>query len=311
MPNPSLTSFKAIIFDVYGTLVDWETPIYTGLLPIFQKSKSDSKSLSRKEILEAYCTVETDIETEHPDWLYTKVLEESYKELECKFNGGDHEESNVNANATIFSQSIKDWPPFLDTIEALRSLSKHYKLTVLSNVDHQSFTYTHAKLSDDEEHPDMYTYTPQTPSPSTSSPRILEPNIVYHPHSSPSSKSPFTLILTAQDTGAYKPSPNGIGAAIQCILNDPAYEVQDPSEILVVAGSLFHDVYPAHRLGLSSVWIHRQGMCMGLDVDAEIDGEGNKKLGSELGEGKWTWRFKTLGEFAEEVDRAFRDSAQA
>src|ERR1700761_8672006 len=48
-----------------------------------------------------------------------------------------------------FGASIKDWPIFPDTCDALRVLEKHYKLVILSNVDHASFAHTHAKLSDD------------------------------------------------------------------------------------------------------------------------------------------------------------------
>ncbi|KAF4583457.1 hypothetical protein EYR38_002208 [Pleurotus pulmonarius] len=294
-----LAAFKAIIFDVYGTLVDWESPIYEGLVPIIKKNPACA-SWSRKDVLEAYCIAEATLEEQHPDWLYAKVLEESYKELDRQMREGGEGTSSSEGDAIKFAESIRDWPPFSDTVAALRSLAKRYKLTVLSNVDHQSFAFTHSKLSDDTDHLSLYVHEPlpaKTP---------LDPSLVFHPRRNPESKSPFTLILTAQDTGAYKPSPLGIGAAIECIINDPDCDVKDKSEILVVAVSLFHDVYPAHELGLKSVWIHRQGTRMGLNVEGnspDLDSEGVRRLG----EGKWSLRFETLGEFAEEVDKGFAD----
>lgn len=294
-----LTAFKAIIFDVYGTLVDWESPIYEALLPIIKKNPACA-SWSRKDVLEAYCIVEAALEDQNPDWLYAKVLEESYKELDRQMSAGG-EGSGSEGDAIKFAESIRDWPPFPDTIAALRLLAKRYKLTVLSNVDHQSFGFTHSKLSDDTKHLNLYVHEPQ---PDQKVP--LDPSLVFHPRRNPESKSPFTLVLTAQDTGAYKPSPLGIGAAIECIVSDPDCDVKDKSEILVVAASLFHDVYPAHELGLKSVWIHREGTRMGLNVEdhsPDLDPEGVKRLG----EGKWSLRFETLGELAEEVEKGFVD----
>ena len=32
-----LTDFKALTFDCYGTLIDWETGIFTGLQPLVAK----------------------------------------------------------------------------------------------------------------------------------------------------------------------------------------------------------------------------------------------------------------------------------
>ncbi|KAF9495042.1 HAD-like protein [Pleurotus eryngii] len=271
---PNLAAIKAIIFDVYGTLVDWESPIYEGLIPIIKKNPACA-SWSRKDVLEAYCIAEAALEEQHPDWLYAKVLEESYRELDRQMSAAGEGTSGSEGDAIKFAESIRDWPPFSDTVVALRSLAKRYKLTVLSNVDHQS-----------------------TP---------LNPSLAFHPRRNPESKSPFTLVLTAQDTGAYKPSPLGIGAAIECIINDPDCDVKDKSEILVVAVSLFHDVYPAHELGLKSVWIHRQGTRMGLNVEDNSPDLDLERV-ERLGEGKWSLRFETLGEFAEEVEKGFADS---
>ena len=46
-----LTKYKALTFDVFGTLIDWETGMVNGLKPLTNKV---SQSLSRDDILEAH-----------------------------------------------------------------------------------------------------------------------------------------------------------------------------------------------------------------------------------------------------------------
>ncbi|KAL0960098.1 hypothetical protein HGRIS_011742 [Hohenbuehelia grisea] len=340
-PSPSLTSFKTIVFDVYGTLVDWETPIYEGLLPIIKKYPT-SASWTRKQVLEAYDSVEADIEAQHPDWLYTDVLAKVHEEMDTRLRAGTlHARapqaessagvpsaptadaastsagSSQSADATsetdnphtAFAQSIRRWPIFPDTIAALRVLAKHYKLVVLSNVDHESFAHTHARLAEDTDSISSYVFQPEAGITSTSD--ALDPKRFFHPRQNASTKSPFTLVLTAQDTGAYKPAPQGLQTVLHCVASDPAFQGDAQSvgvevakgEVLVVAQSLFHDIYPAHRLGLSGAWIDRQAACMGMNV-----GETAAQR-SELGRGKWTWRFETLGGLAAEVEKAFAGQA--
>ena len=45
-----------------------------------------------------------------------------------------------------FAASIRRWPPFPDTSEALARLQEHYRLAVLSNVDKDSFTASEQAL---------------------------------------------------------------------------------------------------------------------------------------------------------------------
>jgi 2-haloacid dehalogenase len=45
-----------------------------------------------------------------------------------------------------YGQSVKNWPAFPDSAEALAYLKQHYKLVILSNVDNESFAASNAKL---------------------------------------------------------------------------------------------------------------------------------------------------------------------
>ena len=61
----------------------------------------------------------------------------------------------------------------------------------------------------------------------------------------------FDWIVTAQSVKSYKPSLNNFRVAIDRI-------GVEPGRILHVAQSLYHDIAPAARLGLSTVWVNRR-----------------------------------------------------
>jgi 2-haloacid dehalogenase len=64
----------------------------------------------------------------------------------------------------------------------------------------------------------------------------------------------FTSVLTAEDVGSYKPSPENFDA-----LADEARRLEVPDGTLLhVAQSLYHDHVPAKRAGLPTVWINRR-----------------------------------------------------
>ena len=64
----------------------------------------------------------------------------------------------------------------------------------------------------------------------------------------------FDAIITAQDVGAYKPSPRNFDA----LLAKAAELGIRPGGLLHVAQSLFHDHVPAKAFGLPTVWINRR-----------------------------------------------------
>jgi len=64
----------------------------------------------------------------------------------------------------------------------------------------------------------------------------------------------FDLVITAEDVGAYKPSPLGFAALLAGV-----DDLGIPRErLLHVAESLYHDHVPAQAIGLRSVWIDRR-----------------------------------------------------
>ena len=87
----------------------------------------------------------------------------------------------------------------------------------------------------------------------------------------------FSAVLTAQELGAYKPNLDMMQNAFDQIS-------QRNKRILHVAQSRYHDILPASKLGLNTVWINRTSEHASAvqKVDAEP-----------------VWEFENLAEFAE------------
>lgn len=133
-----VSRFKALTFDCYGTLIDWETGLLTALQPWRQ---SHGLSVGDGELLEEFGGLETAREQESPGAPYPRILEAVFSDL-C----GARKIKPGAGEAAQFSASVGDWKPFPDTVEALRRLKSRFKLVVVSNVDRASFARTNEKL---------------------------------------------------------------------------------------------------------------------------------------------------------------------
>ena len=229
-----LTDFQLLSFDVYGTLIDWETGILSGLKPL-----CDQVNLDRGQALALYHELEMEQQTKFPNMPYPHVLAAIYPQFAAKLNL----KPPTAQESERFGQSVAQWPAFPDTVDALQRLSKHYTLLVLSNVDQASF--------------------------SASAAGALE-------------NFRFDKVITAQDVGSYKPDLRNF----EHMLNVARVEFGvEREQILQTAQSQFHDHHPARKMGIRSVWIERGGTM------------GNRQ------EEIYDWRFETLGDMADAVER--------
>jgi len=137
-----LSDFKALSFDCYGTLIDWETGLSKALGPLAERS-----GRSAEQLLEAYGPIEHDLEEAHPDMRYSALLERVHERL-CEDLGVQSDP----AEAAAFGESVGDWPPFPDSAEALNYLKGHFKLVILSNVDRRSFAGSNRRLGVEFDH---------------------------------------------------------------------------------------------------------------------------------------------------------------
>ncbi|GJE86742.1 HAD-like protein [Phanerochaete sordida] len=284
MSAPGLTQFKVLLFDVYATLVDWETGIFEAMKPMLVRVGSPLAE-SKRDTLLAFESVEVDLQAKYPTMLYSDILAHTHAELKRRLSNkpsiapqgtaaapveasqadgtssttlaATGTSASADAPATpgleaddiAFGKSIPQWPVFPDTIAALARLSQHYKLAVLSNVDHPSFAATRA---------------------------ILE-------RSDPAHAFAFDAVFTAQDIGSYKPDPANFEYALKRLGEMFGAKKED---VLITAASLHHDHAPANKLGIKGAYIARQGAVMSQSSPAKYD-----------------WKFNTLGEMADEVER--------
>jgi 2-haloalkanoic acid dehalogenase type II len=133
-----LTDFKALTFDCYGTLIDWESGMVEGLAPLLARVP---RTLSRNEILEAHARHESFQQAQTPARLYRDLLATVYRRLA--------EEWGVAVSwdeCLAYGRSVEWWPAFPDSADALAYLTEHYKLIILSNVDNRSFAASNARL---------------------------------------------------------------------------------------------------------------------------------------------------------------------
>ncbi len=133
-----LTDFKVLTFDCYGTLVDWESGMIEGLKGLASRA---GRSLARDEILQAHARQESSQQQFTPAMPYRQLLAVVYKRLAEEWNVPVKWEECLE-----YGRSIRNWPAFPDSVEALQYLKKHYKLVILSNVDNESFSYSNKKL---------------------------------------------------------------------------------------------------------------------------------------------------------------------
>ncbi len=133
-----LSDHSTLTFDCYGTLIDWETGIYDALSPWLARAGVE---LERDQVLEAFAQTELAQQAATPAMRYAELLTHVHGGLAQRFGIA----ADADA-AAAFGASVKDWPAFPDSADALAYLKRHFKLVILSNVDRASFAHSNARL---------------------------------------------------------------------------------------------------------------------------------------------------------------------
>jgi 2-haloacid dehalogenase len=129
--------FQVLTFDCYGTLIDWETGIFSTLRPLVA---AHGKTVSDFELLNLYSELES--EAERGEFrTYREVLQSVVRGFGERL-GFNPTESEVRS----LPDSLASWPPFPDTVAALRELKRRYRLAIMSNVDDDLFAPTARRL---------------------------------------------------------------------------------------------------------------------------------------------------------------------
>ncbi len=188
-----------LTFDCFGTLIDWRHGIRTTGELLFPGRGDD--------FLDAYITVEAEVESEASFKRYRAVLAETSRRAARQL-GVDLKADD----STALVDTIPHWPPFADVGSALAELRKAgWKFALLTNCDRDLIALTQRRL--------------------------------------PAS---FDAVVTAEDVSAYKPN-HAHFKLFQSTFGSSA------EAWIHVAQSYFHDIRPTHELGITRIWVNRQG----------------------------------------------------
>lgn len=130
-------SIRLITFDCYGTLIDWESGMLAALRPMFSR---ESRSPGDARLLELYGEIEAEVES-GPYLPYRQVLAQAAQQMGQRLGVEITEQQGAE-----FAQSLTRWEPFPDTVAALQSMAKKFRLGIISNVDDDLFAETRQKL---------------------------------------------------------------------------------------------------------------------------------------------------------------------
>lgn len=124
MPLPKEVTF--VTFDVYGSLIDWETGVYQAFA---KEAEKDGYTISRDELIPLFREVQREIKSGSYE-LYAEVLRRTAMQVARRL-GWPLESSRAN----FLPESIPRWMPFKETNTQLERFRKKYKTGLISNID--------------------------------------------------------------------------------------------------------------------------------------------------------------------------------
>lgn len=124
-------------FDCYGTLIDWEAGIVAALGQLLARHDI---ALSDHEMLALYAEIEPD-QQESEFRPYREILGSVVDAVgeRLGFTPDPSERASL-------ADSIAEWRPFPDTVEALRALGRRFELVIISNIDDDLFAHSAEQL---------------------------------------------------------------------------------------------------------------------------------------------------------------------
>jgi 2-haloacid dehalogenase len=130
-------AFEVLTFDCYGTLIDWETGIATGLRAL---TAAHGRQVADEELLSTYAGHEAALEA-GPYLRYREVLARAAAGV-CADIGLRPSDDEL----ATFGGSVGEWPAFPDSAAALGALHERFRLAVITNCDDDLFTASNRRL---------------------------------------------------------------------------------------------------------------------------------------------------------------------
>src|SRR5919205_1735186 len=139
MPLPSKITF--VTFDVYGTLIDWESGVYDAFR---REATRDGFTIDdRDEIIPRFHEYEREIEGGSYE-LYAEVLRRVAVRI-AKDIGWPLESSR----AGFLPDSVQRWPAFKETNAQLKKFASKFEIGLISNIDDKLLGQTRRHIPSD------------------------------------------------------------------------------------------------------------------------------------------------------------------
>jgi 2-haloacid dehalogenase/putative hydrolase of the HAD superfamily len=117
---------KFVTFDVYGTLIDWETGAYDAFT---KEAERDGFTIERDELIPLFHSVQQQIQAGSYE-LYAEVLRRTAVQI-AKELGWPLEPSRSG----FLPDSVQRWPAFKETNPVLAKVKKKFEVGLISNID--------------------------------------------------------------------------------------------------------------------------------------------------------------------------------
>ena len=130
-------AFDALTFDVYGTLIDWETGLLEAFRPVVSAHGVEA---DEEDLLARYARHEAAAEA-GPYQRYRDVLAAGLRGV-----GEELGFQPTGDELARFGGSVVDWPAFPDSVEGLARLRERFGLGVITNCDDDLFDASNERL---------------------------------------------------------------------------------------------------------------------------------------------------------------------
>ncbi|MGC9221977.1 MAG: HAD-IA family hydrolase [Solirubrobacteraceae bacterium] len=126
-----------VTFDVYGTLIDWET----GAADAFVKEAArDGYSLDPQAVVPLFHSLQQQIQAGSYE-LYAEVLRRTAIQVAKELNW-----PLEPSRSGFLPDSVQDWPPFKETNPVLEKVAKRYSVGLISNIDDKLLGLTRRRI---------------------------------------------------------------------------------------------------------------------------------------------------------------------
>jgi 2-haloacid dehalogenase len=129
----NFSNLELLTFDCYGTLIDWESGIFSAVCPVLA---AHGKSIGDADLLALYGEFEASAEAGkyRP---YREVLQAVVSSFGQRLGF-----TPSQAELQSLPDSVSRWQPWPDTVAALQRLANRYELAIISNIDDELFAST-------------------------------------------------------------------------------------------------------------------------------------------------------------------------